>query len=359
MQQQPALFESLFKRNMEDPSVKNFLEEITAAHPYFSPAQFYLLQQTTESTVAFDSQAIKTNIFFNNPLWLNFQLRQAKPGMLMEEKIHTVPPVEEIPATEIIHQPELTEEPAMEEPPVAETAVEVEAEKERVNEVIEVEELEQQKEEGLITEQVIEPEAEKEIINEAVKVEEFTPVKEEPVVTEQHVEPEVKAETGILEEELPVIETTTKPELHEEPELEPMKIELRLPEEKNIKEDELLFEPMHLVDYFASQGIKLNEEVQATDKLGRQLKSFTEWLKTMKKVHATAPAEEEAQADKTVEAMAEMSNRDNEVITEAMAEVFARQGKTAKATEVYQKLSLLNPAKSAYFAAKIDNLKGA
>ncbi len=40
MQQQPALFESLFKRNMEDPSVKNFLEDITAAHPYFSPAQF-------------------------------------------------------------------------------------------------------------------------------------------------------------------------------------------------------------------------------------------------------------------------------------------------------------------------------
>lgn len=353
MQQQPALFESLFKRNMEDPSVKNFLEEITAAHPYFSPAQFYLLQQTTESTVAFDSQAIKTNIFFNNPLWLNFQLRQAKPGPAVEEKMYAVP-AEEPTVTAIIHQPEV-----MEEPPVAETSVEPEPEKEMIDEVIEVEELEPQKEELIVTEQVIEPEAEKEIINEAVKVEEFTPVKEEPLVAEQNVESEVKAETGTLEEELPVIETTTEQELHEEPELEPMKIELRLPEEKNIKEDELLFEPMHLVDYFASQGIKLNEEVQATDKLGRQLKSFTEWLKTMKKVHATAPAEEEAQADKTVEAMAEMSNRDNEVITEAMAEVFARQGKTAKATEVYQKLSLLNPAKSAYFAAKIDNLKGA
>ena len=47
----------------------------------------------------------------------------------------------------------------------------------------------------------------------------------------------------------------------------------------------MVFEPMHLVDYFASQGIKLSEEVQTGDKLGKQLKSFTEWLKTMKKVH--------------------------------------------------------------------------
>ena len=29
-----------------------------------------------------------------------------------------------------------------------------------------------------------------------------------------------------------------------------------------------------------------------------------------------------------------------------------------KAGEVYRKLSLLNPAKSAYFAAKLENLKG-
>jgi hypothetical protein len=59
-----------------------------------------------------------------------------------------------------------------------------------------------------------------------------------------------------------------------------------------------------------------------------------------------------------VQAMAEKSNAENEVLTEAMAEVFAQQGKAAKAIEVYEKLSLLNTAKSAYFAAKIQNLKG-
>ncbi len=342
MQQHPALFESLFKRNMEDPFVKNFLEEITAAHPYFSPAQFYLLQQTTENTVAFDRQAIKTNIFFNNPLWLNFQLRQAKPGMAVEEKIYAAP-AEELAMEElsvIEHEAEPAKEIINEEVPVEEIIPEVQPEQEFI------------KEELPAIKQITEPEEEK--INEVMLVEELEAVKDEPATIEQVIEPEIKTEPEIIKEELPVIET----ESHEEPELEPMKIELRLPDEKSIKEDELLFEPMHLVDYFASQGIKLNEEIQATDKLGKQLKSFTEWLKTMKKVHSV-PAEQGGQSDKTVEAMAEMSNRENEVITEAMAEVFARQGKTAKATEVYLKLSLLNPAKSAYFAAKIENLKGA
>ncbi|HNU87891.1 MAG TPA: hypothetical protein PKJ94_06365 [Ferruginibacter sp.] len=346
MQQQPALFESLFKRNLEDPSVKNFLEEITAVHPYFSPAQFYLLQQTTESTVAFDRQATKTNIFFNNPLWLNFQLRQAKPGMPVEEKTYSVP----------------AEEPLTEELPVIEHIAGPEEDKEVMNEAVQVEEFVPEvqpefiKEEQPVIEHSAEPEEDK--AKEDALVEEFEPAKEERVVTGQVLEPEVQTEPEIIQEELHVIEAVNEPGPGEEPELEPMKIELKLPEEKNIKEDELLFEPMHLVDYFASQGIKLNEEAPATDKLGKQLKSFTEWLKTMKKVHA-APAEEGEQPDKTVEAMAERSNKENEVITEAMAEVFARQGKTAKATEVYQKLSLLNPAKSAYFAAKIDNLKGA
>ena len=117
------------------------------------------------------------------------------------------------------------------------------------------------------------------------------------------------------------------------------------------------FEPMHLVDYFASQGIKLSEEVQTADKLGKQLKSFTEWLKTMKKVHV-ADTGAASGGEIAIQAMAEKSNTENEVVTEAMAEVFAQQGKLAKAIEVYEKLSLLNTSKSAYFAAKIQNLKG-
>lgn len=119
-----------------------------------------------------------------------------------------------------------------------------------------------------------------------------------------------------------------------------------------------LFEPLHATDYFASQGIKLSENVSGNDKLGQQLKSFTAWLKTMKKVQGgdrlpTVSAAGEA----AVQNLAEKSNREEDILTEAMAEVYAQQGKTEKAIETYSKLSLLNPSKSAYFAAKIESLK--
>jgi hypothetical protein len=41
-----------------------------------------------------------------------------------------------------------------------------------------------------------------------------------------------------------------------------------------------------------------------------------------------------------------------------MAEVWMRQGNKEKAIEIYNKLSLLNPSKKAYFAAKINSLNG-
>jgi hypothetical protein len=40
-----------------------------------------------------------------------------------------------------------------------------------------------------------------------------------------------------------------------------------------------------------------------------------------------------------------------------MAEVLMKQGKREKAIEMFEKLSLMNPSKSAYFAAKIESLK--
>lgn len=130
-----------------------------------------------------------------------------------------------------------------------------------------------------------------------------------------------------------------------------------------VKEDTLVFEPLHTTDYFASQGIRLTEEVKPDDKLGRQLKSFTEWLKTMKKIPpAGNPADLSSGGaslspnESAIQNMAEKSNTEEEVLTETMADVLVQQGKTAKAIELYQKLSLLNPSKSAYFAAKIAGL---
>ena len=84
----------------------------------------------------------------------------------------------------------------------------------------------------------------------------------------------------------------------------------------------------------------------------------------MKKVHATQlsgatePAEVEAAGNESqIQKLAEKSNRENEVLTEAMAEVLQQQGRHEKAVEILEKLSLLNPSKSAYFAAKINQIK--
>ncbi|MEQ1554080.1 MAG: hypothetical protein ABL929_07875 [Ferruginibacter sp.] len=123
------------------------------------------------------------------------------------------------------------------------------------------------------------------------------------------------------------------------------------------QEEELIFEPLFASDYFASQGIKLSAEQLADDKLGKQLKSFTSWLKTMKKVHPDKLPIVSKLVEEQIQSLAAVSNKEEDIITEAMAEAFALQHKPLKAIDLYKKLSLLNPAKSVYFAAKIESLK--
>jgi hypothetical protein len=120
---------------------------------------------------------------------------------------------------------------------------------------------------------------------------------------------------------------------------------------------EISFEPLHTVDYFASQGIKITEEPVTTDKLGNQMKSFTAWLKSMKKLHLSKVEEQDADTERIIQNSAEESNINTEVLTEAMAEVLIKQDKREKAIEMYNKLSLINPSKSAYFATKIESIK--
>jgi hypothetical protein len=129
------------------------------------------------------------------------------------------------------------------------------------------------------------------------------------------------------------------------------------PGTSNQKPEDLTFEPYHTVDYFASQGIKLSQEEVSKDKFGRQLKSFTEWLKTMKRLPANQVSQMDTSSEKNVVHLAEDSVHNADVITEAMAEVWLKQGNPEKAIETYNKISLLNPSKRAYFATLIENLK--
>jgi len=123
---------------------------------------------------------------------------------------------------------------------------------------------------------------------------------------------------------------------------------------------QLSFEPYHTVDYFASQGIKVKLDEIPTDKFSKQLKSFTEWLKTLKKLpDAENLPSPPAPTEQKVEQLAQTSLTETSVETEAMAEVWAKQGNHEKAIEIYHKLSLLEPTKSIYFASLIEDLKKA
>jgi hypothetical protein len=114
----------------------------------------------------------------------------------------------------------------------------------------------------------------------------------------------------------------------------------------------------HAIDYFASQGIKLDPRLLSQDMLGNKVRKFTDWLKQMKRINEN-PTDlgTDADTEHLIEKIAQSSNEAKDVITETMAEVLKKQGKKEKAIQLYQKLSFLNPSKSIYFAAKINELK--
>ena len=123
------------------------------------------------------------------------------------------------------------------------------------------------------------------------------------------------------------------------------------------EETELSFEPLHTIDYFASQGIRLKQEQLGNDKFSQQVKTFTHWLQAMKKIYHTDTVSTPKNEDGNISLMAAASNEQEEILTETMAEVLIHQGKPLQAIHILEKLSLLHPEKSSYFAARISNLK--
>lgn len=178
------------------------------------------------------------------------------------------------------------------------------------------------------------------------------PVAEEPV---HAILPRVVPDEQITESNITELQNALEDSSVAQPEAAPVETK-----EEPETQAPISFEPYHTVDYFASQGIKLGKTEITNDSLGRQLRSFTEWLKTMKKLPATAITHNtDGAGEQKVQVLAAHSLDNLDVATEAMAEVWIKQGNPEKAMAIYQKLSLSNPAKSAYFAAKIESLKNA
>ena len=278
------------------------LQQLSDKYPYLAASRLLLTRKLQPAdTASFQTQLQKTYLFFNNPLQLDLLLNEKGDAFTEQKKQDEMA---ETVAAETVKSMEL-----------------VHSENDRFTSYSQLPGYHQ-------TEQINQEQPAHEEIEEAA-----SPAAEETIYSEE-VQPSPKDE-----------EPATKiPSLKIEP--------------IDASATAFNFQPYHTVDYFASQGIKAREEEKPRDKFGQQLKSFTEWLKTIKKTPvAEIVVTPNANAEQKVEQLAQHSLSEPEVLTEAMAEVWEKQGNREKAIRIYDKLSLLNPSKSSYFAAKIEHLK--
>ncbi len=223
-----------------------------------------------------------------------------------------------------------------------------------------------------------------ETIYEAPAVEEKIAAKQEPVI-EQHegiftIDNEDEFETIIEEVAPPPQEDARNKEFTFE--------QVPFTEEPQQGEnDETLILPVYTEDYFLHQGLNVSNNIPAdVDKFGPDdeaakslmvVMSFSEWLNHFKTRKAKEQEEEQDQRalktmwqkEKLVAALEEENEeipenvfemavnsitREDDLASDSLAEIYAKQGKYDMAIDMYKKLSLRNPQKSAYFARKID-----
>ena len=93
------------------------------------------------------------------------------------------------------------------------------------------------------------------------------------------------------------------------------------------------------------------------DELSLKVKSFTAWLKTMKRLQPGPETVTVKDIQSILNTQNDKENQPEAILTEAMAEVYLKQGLREKAIDVYNKLSLQNPLNSHKFADKISQIK--
>ncbi len=384
---------------------KSAIDEIVAANPASYLARVLQLRNENQNSNLYSEKVRDSAIYSGNSRWFEFLLYQisAKHNETTDHFAVTIPEESFPPVEEKIEQIDHSNNPVEEaEKPIPnseELSAEIEVEQQEGHGIgVHSTELESEtfgevnSEENANQVDTFQSEAQKEIREEVEvpieeSVETHETVQSEPEVENvpqemsnaevysAETESEISREEN-REEVVPTVDTTHS-EMHveergevevptEEPVIEKQKTTASEPvvEEKESgietsveQEASITFEPLHTIDYFASQGIKLSEGDLANDRLSQQVKSFTGWLKSMKKLHPGKLPEQDEVIQQIIQNAAEVSNVESDVLTEAMAEVLVKQNKKEKAVEMFEKLSLMNPSKSAYFAAKIESIK--
>mgnify|MGYP000058202055 CR=1 FL=1 len=385
------------------------LFNLTLDYPYFSVAQFFLSQKMqVQKQQGFIPQVQKTALYFNNLNLLHYQLLNHSPEIkivLKKEDVEPTEPLlkkvieEEIKALQLKNT--TTVEASNMQIPTVESVKQmlydikdqkITREIDAQDEIVETAETQHESITSFAlsqSEKQTEPKntiAQEEIIEQIV---ETKPEEVEPVI--EIIDTEVETINSNQNEEIKEADRLQIEEITEHKEeatknyissseietiKSPKQEDILLQDEKiasilkeQLKEFKkpveanavlpLTPESYHTVDYFASQGIKPEFGQNGQDKLSKQLRKFTDWLKHMKNdVPNTDDLGTDPELETAIQDIAKISNEAKEIVTETMAEVLEKQGKKDKAIQLYIKLSFLNPDKSAYFASKIQHLKG-
>jgi len=403
-----AAWNHIARSIFERPDVENVgleeLDYLLEEYPYFPVIHFLRTRKMlSDHLPESETGASRTALYFPNPHWLQYQLEGVRPSEQHE-----------LPLAEIMTTPSQAEElsAAIEEEQLLPTSELMQEETEmnfddkrifpgQESEVIEIAENDFHEteesfsepaviiEEDPVTTDIASAESDPPAIEVVEEVElrsdnefgdsqdanEVAAEVDQPPVSEFSNEVNIQPAIEEVNTENPVLETNTeieiaepvqviesneaKPEETETPEVENVSMDAGTVKETEEESLEVPIEPLYTIDYFASQGIKLRqEEEMQNDKLSVKLRSFTEWLKAMKKIHPEKLDHKMGQEEEnSIRVYAETSNEPKELYTEALAEVYLQQGLRQKATMVFEKLSLLDPSKSAYFAARIREIK--
>jgi hypothetical protein len=334
-----TIFHLTQKSNLNDISVEE-LSHLVQQYPYFAPAQLALAVKLKQAN-SFQSQVQlqRTAIYVPNTNWLQYHLLNgdAKKFNIDNTAIDTNQPIEKT-ISSVDEYKAFT--PHQQQIPTLESVIET---------MHNIDEKKVEKAEAPIVTSNPLPEHTTESKEKSVDLPSFAS-------TDFFEKPLPPTYSGSFEND--ILEATDKQSEKYASILSEQLSAFKKPVDENAKLD-FEMEPYYTIDYFASQGIKVDLTQQPQDKLTKQLLKFTDWLKKMKTVNPN-PQDlgTDPELEKAIQGIAQTSNEAKEIATETMAEVFVKQGKIDKAVQLYIKLSFLDPEKSSYFAAKIQQLKG-
>lgn len=334
-------------QNITDADAES-IRGLIETYPYFVPARYMQAAQQHKAEPFSEKMMATMQLFFGNWLLYNEFLQDALGG-------------EEVEFTASTHQPKSKKQAVVEEEPIV-----------------------------IVAEDIVE-----EVLDEEPVAEEADIV---PVgATNDFTEDFAPVDTGFVRGRKP--EAQSQPVVEEEVEAveekgpQPAAAERHTPKKADWDEkSDNLIPPIYTEDYFLHQGMHVSNEIpedigNPAHKLNIQqepkslmvVMSFAEWLMYYKKKKqqeeeevqdqkdlrtmwqkeklAAALEEENEEIPENVFEMAVNSiTKEENLVSESLAEVLVKQGRYDRAIEMYKKLSLRKPQKKAYFARKIEEI---